>query len=410
MWRGTLAKQIALTVLLTTSVISLCVAQDDVGWRYTANDALGQAPLQSIRTSEQVPVDVNVNVKFRGTRQHFAQLRYGSPNSIRVVVCVDEIGEGAHDFYVDRDRNRTIDSSDLVVGTGRSRQCELYAEITATNAVGYVPRKVRFRLDSNTSTLGFATIGFVEGTTKLGERMVRVRRVDGDGNGLFADARDRLWIDLDGDEQWDPFSEQFPYVPVLQIAQQRIAIRGDASGNRLQLAAIEGAGQVQLRLATLKPQTKIVSLEVMLAGEDGSALSIRSSEMPVTVPVGRYAVNTLSLALADMDDRRVWRFVFSWNGSPRRRTWFSVSKDETTTIDPVGELSFVIDLPDGTKAAQRGGRLSVRPRLFTQDGLLINSGSCENPFASGTDSSNSARVALRTRDEFVLSTGHSGFA
>jgi hypothetical protein len=185
---------------------------------------------------------MRVDVEFRGSQQRFGQLRYGSPNSTRVIVVVDQVRRGDFDLYVDRNRNRTIEKKDLVPTEERSRRCVLPLEMTHLIEVSYEPRSVRFRLGITDRTLSYSTIGFIEGRTALGDQLVRVRRVDGDGNGFFADARDRLWIDLDGNGEWDPFSEQLPYSPIMKIRQQRLAVRGDAHGRRASPIAVRNAG------------------------------------------------------------------------------------------------------------------------------------------------------------------------
>ena len=395
---------------LTAIVACQCLAADRDDWKYVAADTFTQAPLRSIGLSEQAPDNLVIDVDFRGRRQRYARIRYGSPDSTRVSVVVDGIGRGEIDLYVDGNRNRIIEEKDLVAGTGRNRQCELPLETIRLAEASYRSRSVRFRLGNGGRVLGFGTIGFVEGRTALGGRTVRVRRVDGDANGAFADSRDRLWIDLDGDESWDPFTEQFPFLPVLQVGEQRIAIRGDALGAVLELDAITDVGDVRLKLDSLKRDAEVISLDVMLVGADGSAYSLQSSAKPVTVSVGRYAVGTVHVSLTDAIDGRIWSFVFSRTAHPCREAWFEVSKDQTARIDPIGKLRFVLDLERGGEAVAPGERIQVQPRLLTQGGLLINSGRCARTIDSDTDAGNTAELTLRMPDRRVVATAQSGFA
>ncbi len=90
-----------------------------------------------------------------------------------------------------------------------------------------VPRAVVFRLGASGRTLGYAAAGYLEGTVALGDksgdatgakaRRLAARRADGDGNGLMADAQDRLWIDLNGDGRFDPSAEQFLFATILNL-------------------------------------------------------------------------------------------------------------------------------------------------------------------------------------------------
>jgi hypothetical protein len=98
---------------------------------------------------------------------------------------------------------------------------------------------VQWRLGATRKTISLATLGYVEGVVSIAGKKHTVRRVDGNANGFFADADDRLWIDLNMDKQWDPITEQFPFAPVITLNNQRYGIRGDATGSRL---AIEPLG------------------------------------------------------------------------------------------------------------------------------------------------------------------------
>ena len=66
-------------------------------WRYVVpppGDAFESPPLRSIALASAKPEDLIVKVAFRGSRQRYAQLRYGSPSSVRVTIVLDELGRG----------------------------------------------------------------------------------------------------------------------------------------------------------------------------------------------------------------------------------------------------------------------------------------------------------------------------
>ena len=403
-----LAKSGWVTLLIV--LVGWCSAEDENGWRYVADDDFGQAPLRYIQLEDEPPGDVEVAAVFRGSKQRFAQLRYGIPNSTRVAVVVDEIRRGESDFYVDANRDRIIDRKDLLPGSGRSRQCELAAEVSVGLEADYYDRVVRLRLGITGKKLGVATVGYVEGSVLVDERTVQVRRVDGDANGFFADARDRLWLDLDNDGDWDSFTEQYPFQPILRIADQRLAVRGDALGASLKMDTVSGTGKVQLHLKSLQPGARVVAVDAMLTGNDGSAFSIRSGGSLITVPVGRYAVDTVYIALALPDDDRTWSFVFSRMSSSRLAKQFTVAQNQTTAIDPIGTLKFLLESGEGLSSASAGQRLYVEPRLYTATGLLINSGGCRTAASADSSESNPARLTLQTLNQDVLSTAQSGFA
>src|SRR5436190_4905122 len=293
-------------------------------WHYVASSTepgFDRPPLQKLPLADELPDNVIENVTYRGTKRKYALVRYGAPNSTRVTVVVDERAGGEFDLYVDRNRNRIIEAKDLISGTGPLRTTALASEIVRDDVAELFPRQVVFRRSPTTGGLSFASTGFLAGQVELAGRPVAVRRVDGDGNGFFADSRDRLWIDLDGDGVWDQFSEQFPLAPMLKFNDQRYAVRSDPIGSRLTLEAITGVGTIKLKLGTLAPDTQVAEIELMLVGEDGSAFTVRGADEGVQVPVGRYAANSLSLSLARSGEPLPWNFVFSREASPAERHW-----------------------------------------------------------------------------------------
>src|SRR5215470_2949375 len=81
----------------------------DTTWRYVVpspGDPDEHPPLRVLALSGEKPDDLKETVRYRGSRQRYAQLRYGNPRSTRVVVVLDEISATEADLYVDADRNR----------------------------------------------------------------------------------------------------------------------------------------------------------------------------------------------------------------------------------------------------------------------------------------------------------------
>jgi hypothetical protein len=372
--------------------------------------------MATVPLSDAKPEQMTEKVAYRGSRRRYAQLRFGTEDSPRVIVVVDELPGGAFDLYVDGDRNRVMDKDDLVPGTERTRTTPLKAHLTAgPESNRYLPRTVAVRLGAAGNSIGIGTVGYVEGGAKLGDELVTVRRVDGDGNGLFSDAADRLWIDLDGDRRWDALAEQFPYLPMLRLAEGRFAVRGDREGHRLAFEPVEGTGRVRLHLPTLAAGASVKQLEVMLFGEDGSAYTLHGGEKAgdkaTELPIGRYSVGSVTASLADGRQAKPWNFVFSRSpGEPLTR-WHEVRRDQELTLDPFGKFRFDLGLGDIGSAVQPGQGLHLGLRLHTADGLLINSSSCGafDRFASEAGH-NCARVQLLRPDQTVADSAQSGFA
>jgi hypothetical protein len=365
-------------------------------------------PPRAISLSDRKPVDVLERVAYRGTRRRYAQLRFGGASSVRVTIVLDEVGPGEADLYVDADRNRRIEPRDRVAGIGRTWRLPLDAEIVEGEVTGRERRAGIFRLGSSGRTLGFAAAGYLEGTVRLGDRTHRARRVDGDGNGLLADPRDRLWIDLDDDGRWDPADEQFAFGHILTLGGTRFAVRADELGRRLVLEPLTATGTVRLAVARPEGAARVATLEVTLIGSDGSAFGLANAGAEATVPVGAFRLGALTLSLEDPSGGPRWSYVFSVaeGGEPR---WHEVGEGGMVALDPLGAVALAAEV-EGPDPRRPGDELTVRPRLFTADGLSLVTCYRGTPASPLGYDGPGAEVALAAGDGRPMATARSGFA
>jgi hypothetical protein len=352
-------------------------------WNYivpAANDpAAGKIrPVaQAFFLSTTKPDDLrDEDAPYRGQRRRYAQLRYGSPNSTRVSCVIDELADGSADLYVDANRNRTIEKRDKVAGAGPDWEIPLDAAIPHDNEVDLHRRRVSIHRGATGRTLAVATMGFIDGTIALQGKTVAARRVDGDANGSFADAADRVWIDRNADRVWDPFTEQYAFAAILRIGGERYAARSDTLGNTLTLEPLAGSGSVRLVLpanlnAAKGEATAGMTVAVTLAGRDGAAVLVSGIDNPAEVPSGDYQLQIVAVSLSGKEDSRRWNFEFSADSS-RQRPWREVKSGTTLELDPIGVLELAIDVEGNSATCRPGGILTVLPRLYTGDGLLIN--------------------------------------
>ncbi len=379
-------------------------------WKYVADDQCRPVP-RAVALAPERPPDLREAVVYRGKTQQYAQVRYGSADSARVAVVVDQVSSDDWDLYVDADRNRVIEAKDKVGGSGRGRTGRLDVEITRGLEVVHEPRTVRWQLGLGGKSLRLATVGYVAGTVEIAGKHVAARRVDGDANGLFADAGDRLWLDLDGDGQFDPITEQFPLLPVLTIAGQRYAVRGDAAGSKLTVERLTAEGRIRLRLGTLEKDVAVVALHVMLVAEDGTAFVLTGADRAVVVPAGKYAFGAVSLSVRQPGDSLPVHFVFSRTGVDGSVPWHELQKDQELVLDPIGQLRFALDVDRRDLTPRAGAEMRVQPQLFTADGLLINS--CTSGEADQTsryDVGRASSLTLYDAQHRLLDTQKSGFA
>jgi hypothetical protein len=382
-------------------------------WRYVLplpGDAFEHPPLRALSLSREKPDDVKEIVRYRGGRQRYAQLRYGSPGSVRLTVVLDEAAPGDVDLYVDSNRNRRIEARDRVVGEARSWRLPMQVAVVEGEVTSLTPRAAIFRLGATGLTFSFAAAGYLEGTVNVGGRQHVARRTDGDGNGLLTDAQDRLWIDLDDDGRWDPTSEQFLYTTILPLDGSRYALRSDELGTRLILEPLVGAGTVGLKLKTLAGGLGVADVHATLIGRDGSALGLDGEGARVTVPAGEYRVGTLALALEDPSGGPRWNFIFSDDGGRSDHKWYKVGNGAAVDIDPVGSLEMQTGAELGAEAPRAGDDLPLQPRLYTGDGLLINTCFRGSPTNPGGDDGPGAEIKLAGAAGRSLDVARSGFA
>ncbi|MEX2120926.1 MAG: hypothetical protein WD847_15150 [Pirellulales bacterium] len=396
-----------------SSAYSECAAEE--AWRFILPDP-GQEhehpPLRAIDLSDNKPDDLREKVVYRGSRQRYAQIRYGSPNSVPVAVVLDQVSPAEADLYVDANRSRSIEAKERVEGQNRIWRLPLAADFVKGDVTTSVPRAAIFRLSASGRTLSYAAAGYLEGVAHLGDRRLPVRRMDGDGNGFFTDSQDRLWVDLDNNGAWNPVSEQFLYSAILTMDGVRYAVKSDELASRLALEKLEGTGTI--RLADKRPiagdRGRIVEVSVTLAGRDGSAVGLRHAEGEATVPIGEYRVCSLMVSCKDPDGGPNWNFVFSDYVGPREQVWYNVGTGETVELEPLSSFDFQLELADAGTPGKSGGNLRVQPRLFSADGLVINT--CyRGQYDQGRyDEHGAARILLSTLDGQTLNTTYSGFA
>ena len=370
-------------------------------------------PLRAVSLSTEKPDDLKEKAEYRGASRRYAQLRYGSPGAARVAVAVDEISAAEADLYVDVNRNRTIEPGERCSGEGRLWRVPLDVEYVEGDVIKRFPRELIFRRGATGRTLAFAAAGYLEGKAPLGDGApLAVRRVDGDGNGLFTDPQDRLWIDFNGDGAWDPVKEQFLFATILTLDAVRYAVRSDQRGTQLSLGKLEGTGLLRLVLPERAKDNaaagagRMVEAAVTLVGRDGSAVGLRGVGATATAPIGEYRASALTVALEDPRGGQRWTFVFSDNQGQDAKRWYKLERDAELDIAPLEKFDFRTGC---TKNACRPGeQLSVQPQLFTADGLTINT--CyRGQHDTGRDGGG-AQISLQNAEGLKLSSALSGFA
>lgn len=396
----------SIAALATVWGLTIGLARAD-DWTYVvppAGDPMEHPPLRALALSAEKPDGLKEDVGYRGTRRQYAQVRFGSRDSTQVAVVLDHISESEVDLYVDADRTRVITSRELVHGSGRTWRIPLDMAIDRDAGVKLTARKVIFELGRTGQTLGFAACGYLEGRVRLAGQTCIVRRMDGDGNGLFADPQDRIWIDLNADGQWDPVDEQFLFGPILTLGSARYAVRADELGDRFSLDELQGTGSIKLALpARLAP--RVSAVHVTMVGRDGSVAGLQGVGAEAVVPVGEYRPGTLAISLS-APDGPAWHYVFSSESASADRPWYKIDQDKAISIDPVGELKVSACLSGDCRP---GENVLVQPGLFTGDGLAVRAIHRGAAASERTGDSPTFLIKLAAANGDVLETHSSGF-
>jgi hypothetical protein len=384
-------------------------------WRYVvppAGDPLRRPQLCALPLTTEKPGELKLRVEFRGDWQRYGSLRYGDADSTRVAVVLDHIGPTTFDLYVDTGRDLEIEARDRVAGEGPA--FELALGVATRDAEGrdvLVPRLVALELGASGAILATATLGWLEGEVELDGTTLRALRRDGDSNGFFGDAQDQLWLDRDHSGDFAPLRELFVVQPILALDGGRFAVRSDRLGASLRFERLEGAGKLRLALpgADGAPRADLVDMQALLVGRDGSAVLARAPGAATEVPVGEYRLGMVTLRVADPARGQPWSYVFSSPDPGDKARWHAILKDAELALDPLGEFKFLLHVrPDGPIAP--GDSLTLRPELYTVDGLLINTAYRGREAPAFSLGGLGAQVELVEARGRVLAVANSGFA
>ncbi len=388
-------------------LLSLCLLQPPSSevWKYVvpARDNVFHHPaMRLLPLTNSKPADVKEEVNYQGTARRYGQFHFGNALSTRVCVVLDVHNDGKVDLYIDANRNRLIEPSERQ-SAGTEWEVPLDVVITEKTSQTRYPRKVLFRYGKATKTLSYATCGYMEGTVNSEDDKFPARRVDADGNGLFADVQDRLWINLTQAQEWDAVQHQFPFAPMVRLRDQRYIVQADAVGERLVLKPVFGVGKLSIAPPNIANGAKVVALSATVTSKDGTLATFTSLEKPLLLPPGEYACVSLRISL--QKDDAVWSYLFTSVDSSKL-VWRKLEKDQELQLDVVGKPRLEAAL--GTGDIEPGSNFYIQPQLWTGTGLLINIVymGLDQPMGGNVES---AKITLQDQTT-TLARSASGFA
>jgi hypothetical protein len=395
-------------------IISTCcraAESDKLAWRYVvpeAGDAMEHAPLKALSLSETKPADLKETAEYRGEKRLYGEFRYGSPNSKVVAVVLDCGKDGETDIYVDANRNREIGKSERLGGKGPKFRLPVSVEIVKGENTERYARTVAFRLGRAGRSISYATAGYIEGTIRLGDRDLAVRRMDANGDGGMADPVDLLWINFAGDDKWNPFTDRLPVNPILKIGDERYAVSTDWVGERFSLKILEGTGSIELALGEISNRDALMEFEVMLAGREGSVVRLDLEKPSASVPIGEYSIFQMNVTMKDPAGGDSWIFNFGGADDANSTHWHQVAVNGRSAINPLSELNIKGTLDKIEPNCRPDEEIFLQPRVETGDNLPLTSVYRNKPDSATRHPG--AEFSLQTPEGKVLTTTKSGFS
>lgn len=324
---------------------------------------------QELTLADSVPDDIKVESMIDEGSVQFAQWHFGDANSTRVAILV-EMGDGKiNRLFLDRNRDRTIQADEEITrqtNQGKTWVADLMVEVVENERKVHAPRQIGITPKLRLNALRITTLGHVDGTIPLNDKSVAVRRIDNDGNGIPTDARDQLWIDLDGDGKFDPLTERHHLQNVMQIDDQRYAVRSDRLGQSLKLTADNQRGTVRFQLDLADKTAIVESLEGSLRDEAGLLIAIRGGKDAVSVPAGRYCIENLVIRVRDTSSL-LWEMTLTRGFQDG---WFDIETDQQHEVKLLESLDFYAT-PFVDKQARPGQPTWIRPYIYTPNALVI---------------------------------------
>lgn len=362
------------------------LAADEPLWRYVSNDTeSGFSPMmRRLPLDETQPEDV----EFEGVvpqGAQFGQFRYGSFDARRVLIVVSEDSDNNPVVYVDANRDRYLAKRERVEGKGPVWRIPLaaefvkgkVAEVSQTGELADIystmsedPRFLKIRLSR--SVLSIGTDGWIEGTAPFAGKSLRVRRVDANANGQYADPTDLVWFDLNADNRWDRFRERFPLRPIVRLGDTIFTNAADIRGQHLRLSEVEGTGTLSLQLEELR-QRGLSKISVVMAGRAGTIVQLNEASTAVEVPVDDYRPVNVVATFERAESPKVWRFEFVRLEAVEKRGYHAVEADADTTLNPLDALAFGVNLNRDQASYTVGANIVCSPTLTTGSGLRIQS-------------------------------------
>jgi hypothetical protein len=211
--------------------------------------------------------------------------------------------------------------------------------------------------------VAWAVRGYTTGTVTVAGKKLSAVLTDGDADGCFDGAgADRVWLDLDGDGKLDPLTEQFPLGNAIPANGTPLLVRPRPDGLGVQARERPSeTGSLKVEIPRL-PKSQVVELSANYVSEFGELVVVKATDKPLTLPAGKYRVDSVQLKLADADGK-VWRYSFS---SDHRTHDVEIAKGKET-------VHRLLDNPKVTIAVEAGDGVAPGDSVIVQADVVSGS-------------------------------------
>jgi hypothetical protein len=204
--------------------------------------------------------------------------------------------------------------------------------------------------------VAWAVRGYTTGTVTLRDKKVAAMLTDGDADGCFDSAgADRIWLDLDDDGKFDPLTEQFPLGTAVAAGGTALLIRPQPDGLGVEVRERPNeSGTLRVEIVR-RPKSDVADLSANYVSEFGELVVVKAADTPITLPAGKYRVDSLRLKVAD-EAGKVWHYTFATGD---RSFGIDVTKGKETHHKLLDGLTVTVSFDAGAGVAP-GGSVQVQ--------------------------------------------------
>ena len=330
---------------------------------------------RKLKLSNSTPDDITVHAMVPEENRRFAQWHFGDSNSTRVSILIEVSDDEVQRLFVDSNRDRVVSDEEQVTtitNDGKTWLTDLAVEVVENEERIYSSRQIGITPRSGNDFVRITTLGYSQGNIDLAGTKTTVRRVDLDGNGLPTGSRDQIWFDFNRDGIFDLIDERKNLSNFLDLAGQRYAVRSDRLGQSLKLTASNDQGSVRFLFELDDKSATLLTLEGSLRDDSGMLIAIRPQTEPVSIPTGRYCVETLVAKARDSAGHN-WQMTLTRRNNDH---WFEVKTGEQFDLKLLDSIKFHVT-PVHKDDGWSEFKTQLKPEIYTANGLKMTDFICD---------------------------------